>query len=574
MGEEIITFKDFSFKYSIQKKPTLKHIDLQIHRGEKVLILGPSGCGKSTLISCINGIVPFSHAGEITGSLQVAGLETKEKSIFQLSQYVGTVLQDTDAQFIGLSVGEDMAFSMENRAVPRPEMVERVRHNAGIVGMQEFLAHVPFRLSGGLKQTAAIGGVLDENVEILLFDEPLASLDPHTGQRTIELIDELSAKGYTVLIIEHRLEDVLHRPVDRIILMSEGEIVSDTTPDALLKSGLLSRYGIREPLYISAMKHAGCDIQTLDELHDVHSIALEGEDRKQLENFFSGEVMPSPELPEEAIIRVEHVSFAYDKKPVLRDVSFTVRKGEKIALIGSNGAGKSTMARLISGIEKLEQGNILLDGTDIKDMSIMKIGQRVGYVLQNPNQMLIKSTVTEEAELALRARNEKEAVIRQNVSEALDACHLTRYRKYPVDVLSYGQKKRVTIASVLVFKPDVLILDEPTAGQDLRSYTAIMEFMDQLNRELGVAIIFITHDLHLALEYMDRALVFSGGQLVADDSVYRVLSDSQVVKRANLKQTSLCTLAERLGLPAETVVSRFTKAERTERERSVTGNEQ
>lgn len=574
MGEEIITFKDFSFKYSIQKKPTLKHINLQIHRGEKVLILGPSGCGKSTLISCINGIVPFSHTGEITGSLQVAGLETKEKSIFQLSQYVGTVLQDTDAQFIGLSVGEDMAFSMENRAVPRPEMVERVRHNAGIVGMQEFLAHVPFRLSGGLKQTAAIGGVLDENVEILLFDEPLASLDPHTGQRTIELIDELSAKGYTVLIIEHRLEDVLHRPVDRIILMSEGEIVSDTTPDTLLKSGLLSRYGIREPLYISAMKHAGCDIQTLDELHDVHSIALEGEDRKQLENFFSGEVMPSPELSEKAIIQVEHVSFAYDKKPVLRDVSFTVRKGEKIALIGSNGAGKSTMARLISGIEKLEQGNILLDGTDIKDMSIMKIGQRVGYVLQNPNQMLIKSTVTEEAELALRARNEKEAVIRQNVSEALDACHLTRYRKYPVDVLSYGQKKRVTIASVLVFKPDVLILDEPTAGQDLRSYTAIMEFMDQLNRELGVAIIFITHDLHLALEYMDRALVFSDGQLVADDSVYRVLSDSQVVKRANLKQTSLCTLAERLGLPAETVVSRFTKAERTERERSVTGNEQ
>lgn len=574
MSEHIIEFKDFSFQYKIQKKPTLKNINLTIDRGEKILILGPSGCGKSTLVNCMNGIIPFSHPGKITGSLKVAGLETREGSIFQLSQYVGTVLQDTDAQFIGLSVGEDMAFSMENRAVPRPEMVERVKRNAMTVGMQDFLDHVPFRLSGGLKQTAAIGGVLDETVEILLFDEPLASLDPYTGQRAIELIDELSSKGYTVVIIEHRLEDVLHRSVDRIVLMSEGEIVSDTTPDKLLKSDLLSRYGIREPLYISAMKHAGCGIQQMETLNNVHLIDLKDGDKEKLKKIFDGGVSPPQKPSGEAAVQVEHVSFAYDRKPVLRDVSFEIRKGEKIALIGSNGAGKSTMARLISGIEKLEEGRILLGGTDIKDMSIMQIGQKAGYVLQNPNQMLIKSTITEEVELALRAKNEKEAVIKKNVDEVLAACNLTKYRKYPVDVISYGQKKRVTIASVLVLKPEVLILDEPTAGQDLRSYTAIMEFMDRLNKELGIAIIFITHDLHLALEYMDRAIVFSDGRLIADDSVYKVLSDNEAVKRAHLKQTSLCTLADRMDLPAETVVNRFTRIEREARERRQAGNEQ
>lgn len=567
MSEHMIEFRDFSFQYKIQKKPTLKKINLTIDRGEKVLILGPSGCGKSTLVNCINGIIPFSHPGKITGSLKVAGKETKEESIFQLSQHVGTVLQDTDAQFIGLSVGEDMAFSMENIAMPRPQMVTRVMHNAAIVGMQDFLAHVPFRLSGGLKQTAAIGGVLDETVEILLFDEPLASLDPDTGQRTIELIDELSSRGYTVIIIEHRLEDVLHRSVDRVVLMSNGEIVSDTAPDELLKSDLLFRHGIREPLYISAMKHAGCDIQQIDAINNVQSMALRDGDKEKLKKFFAGETAQVRQPSGETAVQVKHVSFAYDKEPVLRDVSFEIKKGEKIALIGSNGAGKSTMARLICGIEKLSDGDIILGQTSIQDMSIMQIGQKVGYVLQNPNQMLIKSTIKEEVELALRAKNEKEAVIKERVDESLAACNLTKYRKYPVDVISYGQKKRVTIASILVLKPSVLILDEPTAGQDLRSYTAIMDFLDQLNRELGITIIFITHDLHLALEYMDRAVVFSNGRLVVDDSVYKVLSDSEVVKQAHLKQTSLCTLAARLDLPAETAVSRFTQAEREARER-------
>ncbi len=565
MEKTAIRFENFGFQYKVQQEPTLYDINLTIHKGEKVLILGSSGSGKSTLANCINGLIPFSNEGTITGSVMVNGVETREASIHELSKMVGTVLQDSDAQFVGLSVGEDIAFAMENEATPRSEMVPVVYRHASVVGMQDFIGAIPFDLSGGQKQKVAIAGVLGSDVSILIFDEPLAALDPQMGQTAVELIDNLSQNGdHTIIIIEHRLEDVLHRRVDRVILMSEGRIVSDSTPDELLQSTLLHDYGIREPLYITAMKYAGCSITGNLNLCDIHCIEFTQDNRKKLLEFFDSDPSVPQSCTDEEVIRLEEVDFAYDEGVnVLNDVSFSIHKGERIAIIGKNGAGKSTTARLICGISRPQDGRVFIGGKDAKNLSVKEIGEHVGYVMQNPNQMILKDTIKKEVEFALTVRGTPIDEIRDRATAALNACSLYPMRNWPVDTVSYGQKKRVTVASILVLHPDVLILDEPSAGQDYRSYMEIMHFIDRLNREYGITILFITHDMHLALENTDRAIVFSDGRLIADDRVFAVLANDEVIQRANLKQTSLYTLALRLELQPEQVIRRFIEHERS-----------
>ena len=562
MSTPIVEFKNFGFKYKSQSAPTLHDINLTIFKGEKVLILGPSGSGKSTLANCINGLNPFSYDGVITGSCKVAGMETKDASIFALSKVVGTVLQDSDAQFVGLSVGEDIAFALENQSMPRKEMLPKVEWAASVVGMSDFLMHVPYELSGGQKQKVALAGVLHGDVDLLIFDEPLAALDPRMGMTAVELIDRIhKEQNKTVVIVEHRLEDVLHRSVDRIVLMNEGRIVYDGVPDELLASDLLTRYGIREPLYIKAMKYAGCKLTPDQNLSDIQGMDLSPfEDKLKQQQLVKLEKYV-PRVGEE-ILKVQNVTFAYGKDPVLKNISFSVRKGEKVAFVGKNGAGKSTMAKLICGIIRPREGQILINGTDYMKYSIKEIGEKIGYVMQNPNQMLVKDIIKDEVELAMLLRGKSREEIDEAVKKALKMCGLYPMRNWPVTAVSYGQKKRVTIASILVLQPDIIILDEPTAGQDYRHYTEIMEFLDELNREYGITIIFITHDMHLAIQYTDRAIVFSEGELVADDSVFRVLSNDEVIKRANLKQTSLYTLATRLGLDPEAYIEHFINYER------------
>ncbi len=564
--EPVISFKNFSFKYKVQSEPTLRNINLDIFPGEKVLILGPSGSGKSTLANCVNGLIPFSYTGEITGSCTVNGVETRESSIFKLSRSVGTVLQDTDAQFVGLSVGEDIAFAMENENTPRAEMLPVVERNANMVGMKDFLNALPFDLSGGQKQKVALGGVIGGQVNILMFDEPLASLDPQMGMTAVDLINNIVKDGQTTcVIIEHRLEDVLYRPVDRVILMSEGRIAADMSPDALLKSTLLKDYGIREPLYITFMKYAGCDLSGVTNLSDVENMELSEENRSKLLNFIAQATRADErELGGEAV-KLEDVTFAYPgTKDILKKISLTARKGERIAVIGQNGAGKSTMARVICGVNRPDKGRVTLNGEDYTKFSIKEIGERVGYVMQNPNQMLVKDIIQDEVGLAFTMRKTPKEEADAKVKAALDACRLYSMRKWPVDAVSYGQKKRVTVASILALGPDVIILDEPTAGQDYRHYTEIVKFINALNKEHGKTIIFITHDMHLAIENTDRAVVFAGGEIIADDNVYAVLSNDDIVRRASLKQTSLYTLAARLALPPEQVIRHFIEYERSE----------
>ena len=560
----IISFKNFSFQYRAQKKPTLQDINLDIYPGERVLIAGPSGSGKSTLAACINGLNPFSNPGECSGTLMVDGVDAPHSSIFDLAAHVGTVLQDPDGQFIGLTVGEDIAFSLENNCTPQPEMKEIVQHAAELVGIENHLGFAPHELSGGQKQRVSLAGVMVDDVKILLFDEPLANLDPATGKQAIELIDTIRQKtDTTVLIIEHRLEDVLWRNVDRIVLVNEGRILADLRPDELLSGSLLAENGIREPLYVTAMRYAG--IAVTPEKHPAHinSVVLDKADTARLHSWFQAEPLPAPKPAPEPLLEVRDLCFGYNKgQHTLQNVSFSIGKGEMVSIVGRNGAGKSTLSKLICGFETQDSGEIYLNGKDLKDENIRRRAKHIGYVMQNPNQMISKTMIYDEVAMALQGSGLTEKQIQEMVEDTLKVCGLYPFRNWPVSALSFGQKKRVTIASVLVQDPELILLDEPTAGQDFRHYTDIMEFLQGLNTR-GVTVVMITHDMHLMLEYTPRALVFCDGQLIADRSASAVLCDPELIERAALKETSLYTLANRCGIaPAEDFVERFIAADR------------
>lgn len=541
----VISFKDFSFQYKAQKHPTLKNINLDIYPGEKILICGASGSGKSTLGNCINGLIPFSYDGTITGSCIVDGIETKNSSIFELSTKVGTVLQDPDGQFVGLTVGEDIAFALENDCVEQSKMYDETYKAALTVGIENRMKNAPYDLSGGQKQRVSMAGVLVDKVGILLFDEPLANLDPATGKTAIELIDKIKKEtNTTVIIIEHRIEDVLWEKVDRIVLMDDGMIISDSTPNELLCSDLLKQYGIREPLYITQLKYAGIDIKNVEGLDNIKTIKLKDDDINKINSWYSSLNKPNLINNNEEILRVENLNFAYEEsEQILFDISFGIKKGEMLAIVGKNGAGKSTLCKVICGFEKNKDGKVYYNSEDISDYSIRKRAMDIGYVMQNPNQMISQALIFDEVAMGIRNIGLNEEEIKQRVYETLKICGLYEFRNWPISALSFGQKKRVTIASILVIGPKVIILDEPTAGQDFNHYTEIMDFLLELNKK-GITIIMITHDMHLMLEYTDRSIVFADGRMIADESGSAVLCDSELVDNAYLKETSLFKIAK------------------------------
>lgn len=564
----IISFRNFSFQYRAQKRPTLTDINLEIYPGERVLIAGPSGSGKSTLAGCINGLNPFSNPGACTGTLTVDGVDAPHSSIFELSAHVGTVLQDPDGQFIGLTVGEDIAFALENSCTPQDEMHAITRHAAELVGIENHIGYAPHELSGGQKQRVSLAGVMVDQVKILLFDEPLANLDPATGKQAIELIDEIQKKtDTTVLIIEHRLEDVLWRNVDRIVLVNGGTILADLRPDELLSGSLLAENGIREPLYVTALRYAGVDITPDKHPAHVDSLVLDDTDTQKLRDWFTARPRPAAQPEREPLLEVKGLSFGYQKgQQTLRDVSFSIGKGEMVSIVGRNGAGKSTLSKLICGFETPDAGEIFLNGKPLAEENIRRRAQHIGYVMQNPNQMISKTMIYDEVALGLQRSGLTEEQIREKVEATLRVCGLYPFRNWPISALSFGQKKRVTIASVLVLDPELILLDEPTAGQDFRHYTDIMEFLRGLNAR-GVTVVMITHDMHLMLEYTRRALVFCDGRLIADRTAAAVLCDPALVEQAALKETSLYTLANRCGIaPAQEFVERFIEQDREVRE--------
>ena len=540
----VISFENFGFQYTAQAEPTLYNIDLTVRRGEKVLIAGPSGCGKSTLAHCINGLVPGAYPGKATGSLRVCGQDALKLDLFGLSKMVGTVLQDSDGQFIGLTVAEDIAFALENDCIPTEQMHREVEKIAELVDVQAVLGHAPHEISGGQKQRVGLGGVMVNQVDILLFDEPLANLDPTTGKQAIVLIDEIQKRtGCAVIIIEHRVEDVLYRSVDRVVVMGDGRILYNGDPDTLLCGDLLPSRGIREPLYVTALKYAGVELTADMRPALLPELKLTEAQRAQVRTWFETQSPAPPAEDREVLLRFTDVDFTYEGgHHALRGISGTIHAGEMLSIVGTNGAGKSTFSKIICGFEKPQRGELTFLGEDLSQLSIKERADRIGYVMQNPNQMISQTKIYDEVALGLRNRGISEEEIRPRVEKTLKICGLYPFRNWPVSALSYGQRKRVTIAAILVLQPRMLLLDEPTAGQDLKHYTEIMDFLAELNRQ-GVTVVLITHDMHLMLEYTPRAIVFHQGKVIADKSAAEVLNDPHTVEQAHLKETSLYHLA-------------------------------
>lgn len=563
MQEPIISFKDYTYHYRAQAAPTITDINLEIYKGERIIIVGPSGCGKSTLAHCLNGLNPFSYPGEVKGTLTICGVDAAKSGVFELSQYVGTVLQDTDGQFIGMTVLEDIAFSMENDCVPQKELIERTHAEAERVGLLQKLGDAPHALSGGQKQRVSMAGVMVNQVPILLFDEPLANLDPAAGRDAIELIDKLQKNGEkTVIIIEHRLEDAMHMGADRIIMMENGKIISDSTPEELFLSNKLVEAGIREPLYITALKYAGISLSRDMHVERMQSLSLTREHREQIYKWFAERRNKEDAPLTDEVLKVENIHFGYtSEKENLTDISFSIREGEMVSIVGKNGAGKSTMAKLLCGFEAPDKGKLYLRGRDMADDTIKERAAHIGYVMQNPNQMISKPMIYDEVALSLVMQKLPEEEIKERVYETLKICGLYEFRNWPVNALSYGQKKRVTIASILVSRPQILILDEPTAGQDFKHYTEIMEFLKELNGK-GYTVLMITHDMHLMLEYTSRSLVFAEGRKIADTTPEKLFANPQLLKEASLKETSLYQLAKDCGIPAESYIRAFIEYDR------------
>ena len=539
--DKYISFNQFTFQYDAQAEATLKDISFDIAKGEKVLILGPSGSGKSTLAQCLNGIIPNIHKGQAKGQVRIDGQDIFKQSIYDKSQSVSTVLQDPDGQFIGLTVAEDLAFALENDCADQSEMKDKVALWAERLDLTSLLNHRPQDLSGGQKQRVSLAGVLIDESPILLFDEPLANLDPKSGQETIDLIDKIHKEvGATTIIIEHRLEDVLYRPVDRILLVNEGELLFNGSPDELLSSKLLLENGIREPLYVTVLRQLGFDTRSAQNLSQLDALDL------------SDLALPDRVLKDkkdsssDSILKVEGLSVSYGDNPaIIEDLSFSLKKGERLAIVGKNGAGKSTLAKALCGFVP-SQGKLTYKGQDISQDSIAERSERIGFVLQNPNQMISQTMIFDEVALGLRLRGIEEAEVEERVHEVLKTCGLYSFRNWPISALSFGQKKRVTIASILVLKPEIIILDEPTAGQDYKTYTDIMNFLDSLQKQ-GHTIVMITHDMQLMLEYSDRCLVVVEGKIIADDNPVTILNQKDLLESANLKQTSLYTLGQKLS---------------------------
>jgi len=549
----VVEFKDFTFKYINQLEPTLKNINLEIKKGEKVLIAGPSGSGKSTLGSCLNGIVPFSKEGGFKGTLTVKNIEPYESSIFEISNLVGTVLQDQDGQFIGLSVGEDVSFIDENNLIPQSEMIKNTEKALSEVGMESFINHSPQELSGGQKQSVSLAGIMRSPAEILLFDEPLANLDPYSGKHAMKLICDIQKKtGKTIIVIEHRIEDVLEQEFDRVIILNKGEVVANGTPEELFRKDIFRQYGLREPLYIEALKYSGVNLET-DSIYPISKIGTN-------ENIIKVKTWcDSIELKEkhfkDNILSVQNLSFSYDEnKSILKDVNFSVNRGEILALLGNNGAGKSTLCKVVTGIEKESSGDIIFLGKSIIKNSIKRRGEKIGFVMQNPNHMITQETLLEEVQFGLKIRGVKDFT--EKAEKALEICGLHEFRYWPVTSLSYGQKKRLTIAAILALEPEVLILDEPTAGQDYKRYKEFMNFIKEIANK-GVGIILITHDMHLALEYANRAIVLCNGTIIANNSPSIILGEKELMEKSNLKETSLSQMAEIMGLDPEMLMNSF-----------------
>ncbi|NPV85854.1 MAG: ABC transporter ATP-binding protein [Anaerolineae bacterium] len=515
--EAALLIENLSFRYRSRQELALKDIQLTVAKGEILLIAGASGCGKTTLARCINGLIPRSYKGELSGKIQLCGIDIAKLPLAKISQMVGTVLQDPERQILGTRVISEVAFGLENLGLPREEILAAANQALEHLGISDLRDRETFNLSGGEKQKVALAGVLAMKPNLLLLDEPLASLDPASAQETLSIVRRLADEGMTVLMVEHRIEDVLKIAPDRVLYLQRGEI----------------RYlGRLEDLYHSINYHEV-------KLPAPMIVQLAKQEAKP-QIFVSS--LPSPEASDTPpLVSFHQVGFFYDEdKPVLKEVNLDIRRGDIIAVLGANGAGKTTLVKHAIGLLKPKSGRVLVNGRDTHTQSVAQIAQILGYVFQSPSHMLFAPTVEEELAFGPRNLQHSEEQIRKEVTEAIQIVHLSGMEKNPPLALSFGQQKRVSIAAVLAMRSRILVMDEPTAGQDYQNY---MSFMHAILQMPGFeAIIFITHDVDLAVIFANRVLLMDQGQIVADDSPANVLQDFDRLRACRVIPTSLLDL--------------------------------
>lgn len=526
-----LLIEDLTFRYRSRSEPAIRNISLEVQPGQVVMIAGASGCGKTTLARCINGLIPRSYKGELSGRILMQGQEISKLSLARISQMVGTVLQDPERQILGTRVLFEVAFGLENLGLPRPEIHQRVEEALARLKITHLRDRETFNLSGGEKQKVALAGVLAMHPDILLLDEPLASLDPASAQETLDTVRGLADEGMTVLMVEHRVEDVLRIHPERVLYMKDGEIRFDGSPDQLDENVDYSEIKLPAPVIIQRAAKAPPPPRVIPYIHS------------------------QPELGA-PLVQFEDVTFGFDvERSVLHGINLTIRRGDIIAVLGPNGAGKTTLVKHAIGLLKPKGGRVLVNGKDTRQSSVAEIANMLGYVFQSPSHMLFAPTVAEELAFGPKNLRHPEEQIKVDVARAVEIVNLQGYEETPPLSMSFGQQKRVSIAAVLAMRSRILVMDEPTAGQDYKNY---MNFMDAIIQMPGFeAILFITHDVDMAVVYANRVLMVNNGTLVADGSPAEVLADRQRLQANRLVPTSLLAA----NLEHYPVTGRFLRAE-------------
>lgn len=506
-------------RYLTRDEPALEDISFGVRSGQIALIAGSSGCGKTTLLRCINGLIPRSYKVEMSGRILLNGEDLSDKPLAEVSQVVGTVLQDPERQILGAYVRNEVAFGLENLGIPRDEIISRIDETLEYLGIMHLQTRETFSLSGGEKQKVALAGVLMMRPDILVLDEPLANLDPASAQEALVLIRQLAEEGKTILIIEHRVEDVLSLHPDFVIFMEDGRVTYKGSVDGLLQAA--DYHAVKLPAQI-----------VISRAHEIESHT----DHKM-----------SPPLRTDApdLVEFDNVSFHYTGGPdVINNVSLTIREGDIVGLLGPNGAGKTTLVKHAIGLLKPSRGRVLIRGVDSTDMTVAETAQTVGYVFQSPRHMLFAPSVREELTFGPRNLGYRPEDIDENVKQALSVVGLTGEKNRSPMALSFGQQKRVSIASILAMRSNILVMDEPTAGQDYANY---MNFMDSVVGLSGTnkkayqfsAIVFITHDVDLAVSFANRILLMADGKVVDDGPPEEVLADFDKLRLCRVLPTSL-----------------------------------
>jgi energy-coupling factor transport system ATP-binding protein len=509
-----LRIRDLTFRYRIREAPAIRDLALDLHPGELMLVAGTSGCGKTTLIRAINGLIPRSYRGDLSGRIELFGQDVRQLTMAKLSQTVGTLLQDPERQIVGSYVLNEVAFGLENLGMSREEILTRVDESLDYLGILPLRDRETFSLSGGEKQKVALAGVLAMQPRILLLDEPLASLDSASAQEALDLFRRLADEGVSILLVEHRVDDVLRIRPDSVLYLREGVSAYFGAPEGMMGSVDYREVKLPAPVVYERAKAAPAPT-------------------------FSPAVKADGSEP---LIAFEGVGFRYDPSlpEVLHDVNLTIRKGDVVAILGANGAGKTTLVKHALGLLKPTEGRVLLEGRETRDISVAQAARTVGYVFQSPSQMLFAPTVNEELAFGARNMGYAKEQIEKDVRWALDVVNMRDYADSPPLALSFGQQKRISIAAVLAMRSRILMMDEPTAGQDYWNYTA---FMDAILQMPGFdAVIFITHDLDLAISYANRIVLVREGQIAADGAPDEVLCDEALLRRCRVVPTSLLRL--------------------------------